>query len=62
MDAPQNSHEGIRLVDLSEVPAGWLDAAAKGDTALGFALRRHCHQEREGRSVTTHAITFESAL
>ncbi|UUU29156.1 FxSxx-COOH protein [Streptomyces sp. CA-210063] len=60
MDAPQNSHNSTRLVDISEVTAGLLEAVAGRDTVFGHAVRRHL-EERDGASRTTDVV-FESAL
>lgn len=60
MDAPQNSHNSARLVDISEVTSGLLETVAGKDTALGHAVRRHL-DERDGASRTTDVV-FDSAL
>lgn len=60
MDAPQNSHNSMRLVDISDVSSGLLEAVAGKDTVLGHAVRRHL-QERDGSPKTTDVV-FESAL
>ncbi|GHE65837.1 FxSxx-COOH cyclophane-containing RiPP peptide [Streptomyces capitiformicae] len=60
MDAPQNSHNSMRLVDISEISPALLDAVAGKDTVLGHAVRRHL-QEQDGSSRTT-GIVFNSAL
>jgi FXSXX-COOH protein len=60
MDAPQNSHNSMRLVDISEVSSGLLEMVAGKDTVLGHAVRRHL-QERDDSSRTTDVV-FESAL
>ncbi|EMF52143.1 MULTISPECIES: FxSxx-COOH cyclophane-containing RiPP peptide [Streptomyces] len=60
MDAPQNSHNGTQLVDISTLSPGQLRLVAGMDTVLGHAVRRHL-QERDKSSKTTDVV-FESAL
>lgn len=60
MDAPRNSHDSTRLVDISAMPSGLLKAVARKDTVLGHTLRRHL-EERDAASRTTD-IVFDSAL
>ncbi|WP_159775379.1 FXSXX-COOH protein [Streptomyces sp. HM190] len=60
MDAPQNSHDSTRLVDISTVPTRRLMVVARKNTAWGHAVRRHL-RERDG-SVRTIDVVFESAL
>ncbi|MDG5802553.1 FXSXX-COOH protein [Streptomyces ossamyceticus] len=60
MDAPQNSHDSTRLVDISTVPTCRLKVAARKNTAWGHAVRRHL-QERDG-SARTIDVVFDSAL
>ncbi|WP_371574682.1 FxSxx-COOH cyclophane-containing RiPP peptide [Streptomyces sp. NBC_01314] len=60
MDAPRNSHNSTRLVDISEMSPGLLEVVAGKDTVLGHAVRRHL-QERDSSSKTTDVV-FESAL
>ncbi|MBZ3905286.1 MULTISPECIES: FxSxx-COOH cyclophane-containing RiPP peptide [Streptomyces] len=60
MDAPRNSHNSTRLVDISTVPTGRLKVEARKDTVLGHTVRRHL-EEREGGTRTSD-IVFDSAL
>ncbi|MEV6382832.1 FxSxx-COOH cyclophane-containing RiPP peptide [Streptomyces sp. NPDC051773] len=60
MDAPRNSHDSTRLVDISAMPSRRLKAVARKDTVLGHTVRRHL-AERDGVPRTTD-IVFDSAL
>jgi hypothetical protein len=63
MDAPRNSHNSARLVDISMVSAGRLKVVARKDTVFGHTVRRHLDEldERDGASRTTDVV-FDSAL
>ncbi|MFM9692858.1 FxSxx-COOH cyclophane-containing RiPP peptide [Streptomyces europaeiscabiei] len=60
MDAPRNSHNSTRLVDIFMVPSRRLKVVARKDTVLGHTVRRHL-EERDGASRTTDVV-FDSAL
>lgn len=60
MDAPRNSHDSTRLVDISMVWAGRLKAVGRKDTVLGHTVRRHL-QESDSASRATDLV-FDSAL
>ncbi len=60
MDAPRNSHNSTRLVDISMVSTSRLKMVARKETVLGHGVRRHI-EERDGEARAT-GIVFDSAL
>ncbi|WP_371664029.1 FXSXX-COOH protein [Streptomyces sp. NBC_00280] len=60
MDAPRNSHNSTRLVDIDMVSTRRLKAVARKETVLGHIVRRHL-EERDGATRAT-GIVFDSAL